>query len=116
MRSLKITIFLFSLLIICIIFNSLYIRRCSEVLEDSAEALLTGAQAEELEKFWEENRKYIGISVSENQLDNISRLVISAKYNQKHGDRAALEKDVALLMQAAEGLRRYEELTVENIF
>ena len=116
MRSLKITVFLFSLLIICIILNSLYIHSCADGLENRAEALLMGAEAGELEVFWESNKKYVGISVSEAQIDNISRLIVSARFNQKHGNISDLEKDVALLIQAAEGLRKYEEITVENIF
>ena len=116
MRSLKITLILFSILMICIIFNIIYINRCADILTEKADAVLRGEQARELRDFWESNKEYIGISISEAQLDSISRLIITVEYDQLHGSRQELKKDVALLTDAIGGIRRYEKLSIQNIF
>lgn len=116
MRSFKITVVLFLILMICIIFNSLYIHRCADSLTEKAEAILNGGQTQELKVFWETNKKYIGISISEAQLDNISRLITVIDFNQRQGNRQELETNIALFTDAVEGMRRYEKISIQNIF
>ena len=116
MRSLSITVALFLLLIICIIFNSLYIHRCADRITEMATEILDGCEARELEMFWNNNKAYVGISISEAQIDNISRIITSIQLDQEYGNTPELEKDVALLLQAVESLRQYESLSIQSLF
>ena len=116
MRSLKITLVLFSALVLCIVFNSLYIRRCADRISEMAEGIRMGEDVGELEDFWSKNEKLFGISISETQLDYISRLIISIKHNQIYKNTSELEKDISLLTDAVEGVQRYERFSLENIF
>ena len=116
MRSLKISLTLFAMLIICIVFNSLYISRCADKLLSQADAILVSRSTEELDSFWKSNKKYIGMSISEIQLDNISRLIVCIHCDIEQKNYANLEKDVALLCEAADGIRKYEKLSIENLF
>ena len=116
MRSLKISITLFAILIICIAFNSLYISHCAERLLSQTDDILLSGSAEELDDFWKSNKKYIGMSISETQLDSISRLIVSIRCDIEQNNSADLKKDVALLRDAVDGIRRYERLSIENLF
>ena len=116
MRSLIITSILFLLLILCIILNSLYIHRCADQISAMAEMILEGNDAAQLETFWKNNRSYIGISISEDQVDNISRIIASVRINQESGNMPELEKDIAHLLQAAESMRQYERLSLQSLF
>lgn len=116
MRSLKITLVLFSALVLCIVFNSLYIRRCADRISEMAEGIRMGEDVGELEDFWSKNEKLFGISISETQLDYISRLIISIGHDHRNGNTSELEKNIALLTDAVQGIRRYESFSLENIF
>lgn len=116
MKSLKISLVLFFTLILLIFLNALYIHSCADRLSEAAEKISVGGSPQQLESFWEKNKEYIGLSISETQLDHISRLVVSIRCDHEHEDEAELKKDLALLTEAAEGLRQYEKLSVKNIF
>ena len=116
MRSLKISLILFAVLLICITVNSIYIHQCTERLLVLTEEVSLGASTDTLEDFWRTNKKFIGLSISETQLDNISRLIVSVGCHQKSGQDKELKESLALLADAAQNMRRYEELSVENIF
>ena len=116
MRSLKISLILFAILLICITVNSIYIHYCTQRLLELTDEVAHGASTDSLVAFWETNRKFIGLSISETQLDNISRLIVSVGCHQKSGQDEELKESLALLTDAAQNMRRYEELSVENIF
>lgn len=116
MRSLKISLVLFALLLICIVANSLYIHRCSEQLSELTDAVAAGASTDRLEHFWRSNKRLIGLSISETYLDNVSRLIVSVKHNRAEGREDEVRKDLALISDTAESMRRYEELSIESLF
>ena len=116
MRSLKISLTLFAALIICIIFNSLYLHQCSAHLSEAAATVKNEADVVELENFWNNNKQFIGLSISETHLDYISRLIISVKYNCKYQNTSELQKDLSLLADSAEDIKRYERFSIENLF
>ena len=116
MKSLKISLVLFSMLIICIIINSLYIYHSAARLSEAACTITDEQSINELENFWKTNKQYIGLSISETQLDHISRLIISIKCNYRSQNDSELKKDIALLIDAAEDIRRYEKFSIENLF
>ena len=116
MKSLKISLVLFVILVICIIINSFYIHRSADRLSEAARTVSDKESIQELEDFWRANKQYIGLSISEAQLDHISRLIISVKCNYECQNSADLQNDIALLIDAAEEIKRYERFSIGNLF
>ena len=116
MRALRISLILFAVLLICITVNSIYIHRCTERLLELTEEVSLGASTDALEDFWHTNEKFIGLSVSEAHLDNVSRLIVSVGCYRSSGQEDELKKELSLLEDAALSIRRYETLSIENIF
>lgn len=116
MRSLYISLTLFCLLIACVICNSIFIHHSADTILEYSTAPTDAADIDDLCDFWEKRRELIGLSVSEIKLENIDRIVVSIRCDFNSGDEASLEKDLVLLADAAEGLKRHERISLENIF
>lgn len=116
MKALRISLILFWILVICIVSNVIFIHNCADRLLELSTAPPTEETLSELEEFWESRKEFVGLSISEVHIDNVSRLIISARHAYESGDKFELKKDLALLSDAAEGIRRYERLSLENIF
>jgi len=118
MRSLIISITLFLILTIAIIINVGFIHNTADYMSSAATALRTPTENElsDLENFWERNQEKIGLSISNTYLDGIGRIIISLRCAYEAGDIQEVQKNCALLNDAAEEIRRTERLSLGNIF
>ena len=118
MRSLRISLALFAILLICIIINVIFIHSYADKLDASASELSSPDEEKlcRLEEHWSKNKKFIGLSISENHLDSISKIIVSIRCAYEAGDDIELKKNLALLADASDAIRRYEKLSPENIF
>ena len=118
MRSFNISVTLFICLCICVIANAIFIHDCADRIERAADELSAPTEEKlcELETLWEKRKAYIGLSISENHLDSISQTIISLRCAYESRNEAEFKKDLALLSACADEIKRYERLSVENIF
>ncbi|MBQ8850553.1 MAG: hypothetical protein IJ011_10760 [Clostridia bacterium] len=118
MKAFHISLALFALLAVCIISNVIFIHSCADRLSEFSEELYVPTEEKlcELEDFWESRRRFIGLSISEAYLDNISKTISSLRWAYESGDSAEVEKCLMLLSDSAEAIRRYESLSMVSIF
>ena len=116
MKALHISLILFAILAICIVVNVIFIHRTADRLLELSSDVPTESSLAELEKFWESRKEFVGLSISEVHVDNVSRLIIAVRHAYESKNEFELRKNLALLSDAAEGIKRYERLSLENIF
>ncbi len=118
MRSLIISIILFTSVIACIILNVGYIHNTADRIEAiSADLEMpTDEKLTELEEFWEKNDGFLGLSISTAYLDGIEETIVSLRCAYELGNLEEFEKQRALLFDAADDIRALERFSVENIF
>lgn len=121
MKSFVVSLTLFALMILAIVWNFFYINQTADrllSLVDSLPESPTGAleEAEALSDFWHERMDYVGFSVGYTVLDRISEqaatLAAAAKYESDFDYRLAK----ALLADAVGDMRRLEQFSFGNIF
>ena len=117
MRSTIISIILFSLLLGGIIWNGIFVRQVSNTLTEYADTLVSPSDQElrSLEKYWEEKRSWIGLSVSGSYLDSVEKIIISLRSAYDLGNESEYQKNLALFRQAAETVGKAERVSIENI-
>ena len=118
MKSFSISLTLFMLLAVCMIANVIFIHDCADRIKQATEELSvpTDQKLCELEELWSSRKKYIGLSVSEKHLDNVSQIMIALRSAYESGDDGEFKKNLALLTASSDEIKKYECLSIENIF
>lgn len=118
MRSLIISITLFSLVVLCTILNVGYVHSTADNIERTVTELAVPSEEKlsDLEELWNKNEGILGLSLSSSFLENVSRTIVSLRCAYEVGDMAEYEKNRALLLSCAAGIRGLERLSIENIF
>ena len=114
------SIILFTLLIIAIIFNSLYMHRTAEsaqeVLISLDEAETRTERIAALEKIWETNRDRIEFTVGARKVIRIDELFTKLKWTNASGNESEFQATRSLLISAMEELLHNETLSLSAIF
>ncbi len=116
MKTFYIAIVLFVLMIAAIVINALYINRvCDRMYFMASEAPGTVeegccAEVSILEEFWLENQKYIRLSVSFIEINQISNSISSMKAFAESGDEGEFENARRILLNTIQEMRRLESL------
>ena len=112
MKAVPVSISLFILLIICVALNSVTIRNAESKIIEYAEVLRQkGDRAEiidELEDYWEKNRKFIGLSIPHSQLDKTTDTIILLRHANTSHDEEEFLKHLDLLEECAKSIGRME--------
>ena len=117
MRSTLISIILFSLLLCGIIINGIYVHNVSSQLTQYADKLSPQNEntLSELEDYWSTNKNRLGISISGAYLDGVEKTIISMRSAYDEGDEVEFRKNIHLLRQSAETIKRSERISLDAI-
>jgi hypothetical protein len=123
MKSFCGSVILFTILILAVTLNGIYILDLSERIGQYAERLERvekeedpTALLEELQDLWKQNRKYLAFSIDTETLDDIEKTILSLIVAYESGDSYEFEKYRAYLGEAAREISRFERLDIETIF
>jgi hypothetical protein len=123
MKSFCGSVILFTILILAVTLNGIYILDLSERIGQYAERLERDekeedptALLEELQDLWKQNRKYLAFSIDTETLDDIEKTILSLIVAYESGDSYEFEKYRAYLGEAAREISRFERLDIETIF
>jgi hypothetical protein len=123
MKSFLGSVILFTILILAVTLNGIYILNLSERIGQYAERLERvekeedpTALLEELQDLWKQNRKYLAFSIDTATLDDIEKTILSLIVAYESGDSYEFEKYRAYLGEAAREISRFERLDIETIF
>ena len=122
MKSLTVSLILLILMLICVVWNYIYINEVSERLSAMIEALpapddpMCGARISELINYWEEQRTAVCLSVSFTVADRISEHAETLAASVACGDRFGFYHSLSLLRDAIEDLRRMERPSLGTLF
>ena len=123
MKSFLGSVILFTILILAVTVNGIYILNLSERIGQYAERLERvekeedpTALLEELQDLWKQNRKYLAFSIDTATLDDIEKTILSLIVAYESGDSYEFEKYRAYLGEAAREISRFERLDIETIF
>ena len=123
MKSFLGSVILFTILILAVTLNAIYILGLSERIGQYAERLERvekeedpTALLEELQDLWKQNRKYLAFSIDTATLDDIEKTILSLIVAYESGDSYEFEKYRAYLGEAAREISRFERLDIETIF
>jgi hypothetical protein len=123
MKSFLGSVILFTILILTVTLNGIYILGLSERIGQYAERLERVEKEEdptallkELQDLWKQNRKYLAFSIDTETLDDIEKTILSLIVAYESGDGYEFEKYRAYLGEAAREISRFERLDIETIF
>ena len=122
MKSFFGSVILFTILILAVTLNGIYILNLSERIGQYAEWFERvekkedpTALLEELQDLWKQNRKYLALSIDTATLDDIEKTILSLIVAYESGDSYEFEKYRAYLGEAAREISRFERLDIETI-
>ena len=122
MRAFIIAVLLFSLLILGVIFNAIYINEASDHLRALVDGLPEvgsagcAAAVEELCREWRDRRDIIELSTDLRRLAEVDTLLSSLRVAAKSGDGPEYDKTRAILGDLFSELRTFESLEFFDIF
>ena len=117
MKAVIFSAILFTILIILIVANSIYIHKVCDTMLNLLSSLepsdVNGV--EELCSIWKRHRTLFSVSVHDSRVERIDELTEKLKSAAAKSDGAEFEENVTLLSQALEELKEFEELSFEGI-
>ena len=122
MKVLYTAIILFMVMIAVVVVNYIYINRvCDRMYVMASQAPGVDeegcyGQVSILDDVWQENQKYVCLSVSYVELNQIGNSISSMKAFAQTKDAAEFENARRILLNTIREVRRLESFTVETIF
>ena len=100
MKALISSVILFVILVGIIIGNTFYIRYATDTIRAYTEAISIDSTPDEvgrLSQFWKKHKKFVALSSSFTELDDICELIIKLESAYKTGNAAAIERNKELI-------------------
>ena len=119
MKTLIASVILFGILIAIIIGNIFYIKYATDTIRGYTEQINVNSPPENMERlseFWKRNKKFVALSVSFTELDDICELIIKLESAYKTGNSDAIERNKELIFDELIGITRFEKISIETIF
>ena len=119
MRSLIITLILFTAIITAIGFNSHFIRKSADTMifytsEEEYKKAPKDA-LERLESFWDKNKLFLEFSVGYKEIDKMSELILELRNYTDAGKELEAMRVCSLISNSASNIARLERLSIENL-
>ena len=117
MKAFIFSIILFSLILLLIITNSLYIHRtCEEIKLIAQDPVLSPKEkAADICRIWEDNKLLFSFSVHEENIDRMDDLTQGLKSAIANGDHAEINKQIFLIQELLEKFSKTEEISLQGI-
>ncbi len=117
MKIFFISIMIFGVMSGVIVFNSIYINKTTDRLDELAEAVTAeGYGINELENFWDKNMKKVDFSVNHTLVNDIGIRIKNIRYFSEVGETKALGREIMLLREDLKELKRLDKISFNNIF
>ena len=120
MKAIIISVTLLLLVVIVVFANNIYISNVTEKLKSLVEDISQGNNInkaiDELEKLWNDTRKFTALSVSLDEIDQTTEHLISLSIACSFEDDLTIRRYCALLINDFDDLGRYEKFSILNIF
>ncbi|MBE6556002.1 MAG: DUF4363 family protein [Ruminococcaceae bacterium] len=99
--------------------NCFYINRVADRLESDLVSMTEPASAEQplliLKDYWERNKALVGLSVSFEEVHNMTEYLLELQIAAREQDTLEFERSRALALNAAAELRRLEQFGLANL-
>ena len=107
----------FAALLGLIALNAAFIHQTANALEERVEALTSGDESSllELERYWQQKKTLIGLSVSTDMIRDIDDRFAEIHTAITQEDEAELEKACRLVLVAIERVRYNERCSIDNL-
>ena len=117
MKAFIFSIILFSLIILMIVGNSLYLHNiCDEMREIiSSEVLYSEEKAEKICEEWENHKTFFSFSVHEENIDRMDDLTQNLKSAIVQSNRAEIDKQIFLIHELLTEISKTEEISLQGI-
>lgn len=119
MKGLITSLLLLVFVIVAVSFNYVYVNGTIETLGTLAEQAWQEKSPDnvsELIDYWEKHRPYIGLSVSLREIDSVTENLLNLNVACSKGNDTMIEQSYSLFITALEDIKRYEKLSIINIF
>ena len=117
MKSFILSAIIFAILIILVISNSIYIHHsCDEMLSLSANLTISdinGVKA--LCDAWQKHKAIFSISIHDSHIDKITELTEDIKSAATQSNGAEFEKNIILLNELLDEVKKIEEISFQGI-
>ena len=117
MKAFICSMIIFSILLILIITNSIYIHKISDKLINQASSLsITDTdEIQGLCSLWQKHKLIFSISIHDAQIEKVTELTENIKSAATAGDSAEFQKNISLLTELHEELKKIEEISFQGI-
>lgn len=120
MKGFLATICIFVLVLAIILTNKIYLTNVSTDFLQQAQSLRGNLphsinRIEKLQKDWDNNKDLLQISVSHKRIDTVTDLIDALLCYARMQDETEYKKTAALLVNALEEIKRFEEFSAVNI-
>ena len=117
MKAFICSIIIFSVLLILIITNSIYLHHTSNKLINQASSLSINDtdKIQGLCAFWQSHKLIFSISMHDAQVEKVTELIENIKSAATAGDSAEFQKNISLLIELLEDLKKMEEISLHGI-
>lgn len=119
MKGFTVSLILLACIIALVTANVIYVNRTIDRLEQLAGNVRNTRTADavnELYTYWEKYRSFVGLSVSLREIDSATENLLSLQAACNEGNDWLTEQSYVLFCNALEDIRRYEKITLLNIF
>ena len=119
MKELTVSLILLAVVIILVIANALYVNSTLEQLGELTEKAFNERSEEsvsELIGFWEKHKPLVGLSASLREIDSVTENMLNLQTSFKESNEVIAEQSYSLLRNALDDIRRYEKISIINVF
>ena len=120
MRSFIIALILFSILLICIIFNSIYVTKtCDTISELCLSVQRNEDRQSSLSKIldiWKKSKPILEFSIRISETERMSDLIESLNSSVSSQNEAEIQKYCILISDHAKDIAQYERISLSGIF
>ena len=119
MKELIASLILLTVVVTLVIINAFYVDSTLEKLDRLADRAFNEPSEKslaELIDYWERHRSFVGLSASLREVDSVPENMLNLQTSFREGNSVMAEQSYSLLCNALDDIRRYEKLSIINIF
>ncbi len=109
------SLLLLSILVLITLVNFLYINNVGNSLTELALAISGHEDAMRLQHYWESQTSTVSISVSNSAIEKLSDAIDTLVCYAESGRDEEVARSIALVLNAIDGIRRLERISINNI-
>lgn len=119
MKGFAISLILLAVIIIMILINAFYIKSTLDKLERLAQGVWSERTPEavsSLMDYWEKHRATVALSVSLREIDRVTENLLCLQAACIESNEVMMKQSYSLFINALDDIKRYERISVINIF